>query len=155
MFWFDWVRSHTTWLDSSNNLLILDHVLTHVKRDSDTCSFQSYWFHAFDWSIATNRVIWLVSYKAQEGGKVKICLGGPTKNTNQMQKWEPKLYFPPWWSQSGIWEWKPLIEDYIPLTCQLTNWKPYTPQCVKMLLYITCGKLIYCEGGKDWSTLKL
>ena len=29
------------------------------------------------------------------------------------------------------------MEDYIPLTCQLTNWKPYTPQCVKMLLYIT------------------
>ena len=32
------------------------------------------------------------------------------------------------------------MEDYIPLTCQLTNWKPYTPQCVKMLLYITCVK---------------
>ena len=29
------------------------------------------------------------------------------------------------------------MEDYIPLTCQLTIWKPYTPQCVKMLLYIT------------------
>ena len=32
------------------------------------------------------------------------------------------------------------MRDYIPLTCQLTNWKPYTPQCVKMLLYITWNK---------------
>ena len=30
------------------------------------------------------------------------------------------------------------MEDTASLICQLTNWKPYTPQCVKMLLYITC-----------------
>ena len=39
------------------------------------------------------------------------------------------------------------MEDYIPLTCKLTNWKPYTPQCVKMLLYITCQ--IYNVCFKD------
>ena len=43
------------------------------------------------------------------------------------------------------------MEDYILQTCKLTNWKSYTPQCVKMLLYITCvhnmefGKLVDVE----------
>ena len=34
----------------------------------------------------------IVRWGHREGGKVQICLGGLTQNTNQIQKWEPTCF---------------------------------------------------------------